>query len=131
MVPVDDKTTRVENEVYRHMNATDEEFAAINAFYKQVLDEDKELCDGAQENLNNGIYISGELHPEKEKVRERSRLLTFSLFHGRRILALTTFARALSTFKVPSGRQSWSTGGRKSSKVVLRSGQQCPSLRER
>lgn len=80
MVPVDDKTTRVENEVYRHMNATDEEFAAINAFYKQVLDEDKELCDGAQENLNNGIYISGELHPEKEKVRERSQLLTFACF---------------------------------------------------
>ncbi|OHW98176.1 rieske 2fe-2s family protein [Colletotrichum incanum] len=59
--------TRIENEVYRSHNATDVEFAAINAFYKQVLEEDRQLCVGAQENLNAGVFISGELHPDKEK----------------------------------------------------------------
>lgn len=59
--------TKVENEVYRHKSATDAEFAAINAFYKQVLDEDKMLCDGAQKNLKAGVFVNGELHPDKEK----------------------------------------------------------------
>lgn len=68
MIPVSATKTRIENEVYRHHNAGDEEFAAINAFYKQVLEEDKQLCIGAQENLSAGVFINGELHPEKEKV---------------------------------------------------------------
>ncbi|KAH0429884.1 rieske 2fe-2s family protein [Colletotrichum camelliae] len=67
MIPVSATKTRIENEVYRHHNAGDEEFAAINAFYKQVLEEDKQLCIGAQENLSAGVFINGELHPEKEK----------------------------------------------------------------
>lgn len=70
MIPVTATTSKIENEVYRHKNATDEEFAAITAFYTQVLEEDKELCEGAQQNLSTGIYTNGELHPEKEKVRD-------------------------------------------------------------
>ena len=54
--------------MYRHKSASDEQFANINAFYHQVLDEDKQLCEGAQRNLSARVYINGELHPEKEKV---------------------------------------------------------------
>lgn len=68
MVPLTATTSKVENEVYRHRDATDEEFENINAFYRQVLDEDKELCVGTQENLNSGVFTNGELHPNKEKV---------------------------------------------------------------
>ncbi|GKT51083.1 uncharacterized protein ColSpa_11264 [Colletotrichum spaethianum] len=62
----------MEYEVYRHNSADDEDFNRINQFYKQVLQEDKDLCNGAQKNLNNNIFINGQLHPEKEKdtVRE-------------------------------------------------------------
>jgi hypothetical protein len=69
MIPVTATTSRIENEVYRNHNASDEEFGNLCEFYKQVLDEDKELCERAQENLNGGVYINGELHPEKENVR--------------------------------------------------------------
>lgn len=68
MIPVTATTSKVENEVYRHKNATDEEFDKINAFYHQVLAEDKDLCDGSQRNVNAGVYVNGEFHPEKEKV---------------------------------------------------------------
>lgn len=68
MIPVSETTSIIENEVYRHKDATDEEFAKINDFYHQVLAEDKELCDGAQRNINGGVYVNGEYHPDKEKV---------------------------------------------------------------
>lgn len=68
MIPLTATTSKVENEVYRHKNATDEEFDKINAFYHQVLAEDKDLCDGSQKNVNAGVYVNGEFHPEKEKV---------------------------------------------------------------
>ncbi|PYH89577.1 ISP domain-containing protein [Aspergillus ellipticus CBS 707.79] len=67
MIPLSATTSKIENEVYRHRDATDEEFDNINAFYRQVLEEDKELCVGAQENLSAGVFINGELHPSKEK----------------------------------------------------------------
>ena len=68
MIPVTATTSKVENEVYRHRDATDEEFDNINAFYRQVLEEDRELCVGAQENLSAGVFTNGELHPNKEQV---------------------------------------------------------------
>lgn len=68
MIPITSTTSKIENEIYRHKNATDEEFAKINDFYHQVLDEDKGLCDGAQQNINGGVYVNGEFHPDKEKV---------------------------------------------------------------
>lgn len=67
MIPVSETTSRIENEVYRHKNATDEKFKALCDFYTQVLEEDKELCEGAQANLSGGVYVTGELHPQKEK----------------------------------------------------------------
>lgn len=68
MVPVSATSSRIENEIYRHRDATDGEFENINAFYRQVLDEDKELCVGTQENLGAKVFTNGELHPDKEKV---------------------------------------------------------------
>lgn len=68
MIPLGPNSTKVENEIYRHQDASDENFADIMAFYKQVLTEDKMLCDGAQKNLNMGVFVNGELHPDKEKV---------------------------------------------------------------
>jgi hypothetical protein len=67
MIPTGPGKTKVENEVYRHKSATDVEFAAINEFYKQVLNEDKMLCEDAQKNLEAGVFVNGELHPDKEK----------------------------------------------------------------
>ncbi|KAH7020700.1 Rieske [2Fe-2S] iron-sulfur domain-containing protein [Microdochium trichocladiopsis] len=67
MLPVTATTSRVENEVFRHKNATDKQFEDINKFYHQVLSEDKDLCDGAQKNMNAGVLVAGELHPEKER----------------------------------------------------------------
>lgn len=68
MIPVDEKHTRIENEVFRHDSAGDEIFKATMEFYAQVLDEDKELCESAQANLEAGVFVSGELHPDKERV---------------------------------------------------------------
>lgn len=69
MVPLSATRSKIENEVYRHKNASDQEFANICEFYKQVLDEDKALCEGSQVNLEAGVFTSGQLHPRKESVR--------------------------------------------------------------
>jgi hypothetical protein len=41
----------------------------MDAFFKQVEKEDKQLCEGAQRNLNAGVYVNGSLHPGNEKVQ--------------------------------------------------------------
>lgn len=69
MFPVTATTSMIEMEVFRHKNAGDDEFKNICAFYNQVLEEDKELCEAAQKNLSAGIFVNGELHPQKERVR--------------------------------------------------------------
>ncbi|CAO2654820.1 Nn.00g115530.m01.CDS01 [Neocucurbitaria sp. VM-36] len=67
MIPRGSDGTLVENEIYRHKNATDANFDDVMSFYRQVLTEDKLLCEGAQKNLNTGVFVNGELHPDKEK----------------------------------------------------------------
>ncbi|KAL4959992.1 aromatic ring-hydroxylating oxygenase subunit alpha [Aspergillus stella-maris] len=67
MLPLTPTTSKIENEVYRHKSATDEEFNNIISFYRQVLDEDRELCEGVQRSLKSGVFLNGELHPDKEK----------------------------------------------------------------
>jgi hypothetical protein len=57
----------MEYEVYRHKDASDESFNDIWNTFKQVLTEDKDLCNAAQKNLNGGIFLNGELHPRVEK----------------------------------------------------------------
>ncbi|ETS85618.1 hypothetical protein PFICI_03643 [Pestalotiopsis fici W106-1] len=66
-IPVSSGKTKMEYDVFRRNDTTDEDFARINDFYKQVLQEDKDLCNGTQKNLEAGIFINGQLHPEKEK----------------------------------------------------------------
>lgn len=56
----------MEYEVYRHKGASDEEFEYIDSFFKRVLAEDKYLCNAAQKNLNAGVFVNGQLHPELE-----------------------------------------------------------------
>ena len=69
MIPLTATTSRIENEVYRHNNAPDKEINNICEFYRQVLEEDKDLCEGAQRNLDTNVFTSGQLHPDKERVR--------------------------------------------------------------
>ena len=56
----------MEYEVYRHKEASNEEFEYIDSFFKRVLAEDKYLCNEVQKNLNAGIFVNGQLHPELE-----------------------------------------------------------------
>ncbi|KAJ5288808.1 hypothetical protein N7478_001838 [Penicillium angulare] len=53
-------------EVYRHKDATDEAFTLISDMYKRIMSEDKYLCIHSQKNLNAGVFVNGELHPEME-----------------------------------------------------------------
>ncbi|KUL82538.1 hypothetical protein ZTR_09183 [Talaromyces verruculosus] len=66
-IPKSASQTLMEYEVYRNKNSSDEEFGHLDSIFKQVLKEDKDLCNAAQENLNAGIYTNGQLHPHNEK----------------------------------------------------------------
>ncbi|ETS75929.1 hypothetical protein PFICI_12873 [Pestalotiopsis fici W106-1] len=65
-VPTSVSTCSMEYEVYRHKDATDDEFEHIDSFFKRVLAEDKYLCDAVQKNLGAGVFVNGELHPDLE-----------------------------------------------------------------
>ncbi|KAE9963091.1 hypothetical protein BLS_009693 [Venturia inaequalis] len=67
MLPLTATTSKIEFEVYRHREATDEQFEKVKLFYSTIMEEDKHLCDASQRNLNSGVYLNGELHPDKEK----------------------------------------------------------------
>lgn len=70
--PTSPTTTTLEYEVYRHKDASDQQFGDMDAFFRQVENEDKQLCEGAQRNLNAGVYVNGELHPANETVSHDS-----------------------------------------------------------
>lgn len=119
MFPVTATKSKIEYEVFRHKNAGDEEFEKINAFYKQVLEEDKQLCEAAQKNLSAGIFISGELHPEKERVS-----LVFLVTNHHE---LTSDTRAQYISKLWLRMQSWHIGRKKNSKMANSFGPPCRS----
>ncbi|KAI1865431.1 uncharacterized protein JN550_008479 [Neoarthrinium moseri] len=54
-------------EVYRNKNSSDEDFQVINDIYKRIMSEDKYLCANAQQNINAGVFVNGELHPRLEQ----------------------------------------------------------------
>lgn len=54
-------------EVYKNKNSSDEDFQVINDIYKRIMSEDKYLCANAQQNINAGIFVNGELHPKMEQ----------------------------------------------------------------
>ncbi|KAL4937861.1 hypothetical protein BDV06DRAFT_215579 [Aspergillus oleicola] len=66
-VPLSPSKTHMQYEVYRHNEASDDAFHKIDSIFKQVLKEDKDLCNAAQRNLNAGVYVNGKLHPQHEK----------------------------------------------------------------
>ncbi|KAJ9609212.1 hypothetical protein H2200_006984 [Cladophialophora chaetospira] len=65
-VPVSATICSMEYEVYRHLDASDEDFEYIDSFFKRVLNEDKHLCNETQKNLNAGVFVNGEMHPQLE-----------------------------------------------------------------
>ncbi|ODM18679.1 hypothetical protein SI65_05296 [Aspergillus cristatus] len=65
--PISPTRSVMRYEVYRHKNASDEAFNLISDMYKRIMSEDKYLCINSQKNLNAGVFINGELHPEMEK----------------------------------------------------------------
>lgn len=117
MIPVTATTSKIEYEVFRHRNATDEAFEKINDFYRQVLEEDKQLCNAAQENLNAGIFVNGELHPEKENVSSHVPSQFFQLTFAIRVQYIS---------RTCSKRMWWTTERKRSSKVDRKSGLQHP-----
>lgn len=54
-------------QVFRNKNATEEDFQTVNQMYKRIMSEDKVLCAAAQRNINNGVFLNGEMHPRMEK----------------------------------------------------------------
>ncbi|KAF6806781.1 naphthalene -dioxygenase subunit alpha [Colletotrichum sojae] len=66
-VPSGPKKSVMKYEVYRNKSSSDEDFNVISDMYKRIMSEDKYLCDNAQRNLNAGVFVNGELHPEMEK----------------------------------------------------------------
>lgn len=65
--PTSSTQATMKYDVYRHKDATEEGFISMDKFFKQVENEDKELCIGAQTNLNTGTYTAGELQPDCEE----------------------------------------------------------------
>ena len=57
----------MEYEVYRHKDASDEEFDKMDQAFKRVLGEDKWLCNMTQKNLEAGVYVNGQMHPQYEE----------------------------------------------------------------
>ncbi|KAL2062474.1 hypothetical protein VTL71DRAFT_6740 [Oculimacula yallundae] len=66
-VPTSALHTSMEYEVYRHKDASDEDFKEIDEMFKRILAEDKWLCNNAQKNLNAGVFINGEMHSRMEQ----------------------------------------------------------------
>ncbi len=68
VVPTSAVTTSMQYEVFRHRKASDAVFKDLDGYFKQVENEDKQLCNGVQRNLNAGVYVNGNLQPFNEKV---------------------------------------------------------------
>jgi phenylpropionate dioxygenase-like ring-hydroxylating dioxygenase large terminal subunit len=66
-VPTSATTCSMRYEVYRKKDSSDEDFEKISSTFKQIMSEDKDLCENTQKNLNSGVFVSGELHPRLEK----------------------------------------------------------------
>ncbi|KAJ4128109.1 hypothetical protein NW768_008393 [Fusarium equiseti] len=66
-VPTSASHCSMEYEVYRHKDASDEDFKTIDEMFKRILAEDKWLCNNAQKNLNAGVFVNGEMHPKLEQ----------------------------------------------------------------
>ncbi|EJT73576.1 choline monooxygenase [Gaeumannomyces tritici R3-111a-1] len=66
-VPFAPNKSQMRYEVYRNKNSSDEDFKTISEMYKRIMSEDKYLCANAQRNIDAGVFVNGELHPDLEK----------------------------------------------------------------
>ncbi|KAL8393946.1 hypothetical protein RB595_003636 [Gaeumannomyces hyphopodioides] len=66
-VPFGPNKSQMRYEVYRNKNSSDEDFKTISDMYKRIMSEDKYLCANAQRNIDAGVFVNGELHPDLEK----------------------------------------------------------------
>lgn len=66
-MPISPTKSTIYYEVYRNRHSSEEDFQLINTMYKRIMTEDKTLCNLAQQNLNAGVFVNGELHPKMEK----------------------------------------------------------------
>ena len=66
-VPNGPTSSTMHYQVFRNKNSADEQFDFVNQIYKRIMTEDKDLCAGAQKNLNAGVFVNGEMHPKMEK----------------------------------------------------------------
>lgn len=67
LVPTSATSCSMRYEVYRKRDSSDEDFEKITSIFKQIMSEDKDLCENAQKNLTSGVFVSAELHPRFEK----------------------------------------------------------------
>lgn len=65
-VPTSANHSAMHYQIFRNKNSSDEDFHLIADMYARVVSEDKDLCIGAQRNLEAGVFVSGELHPRLE-----------------------------------------------------------------
>ena len=73
-MPLSASQTKLEYEVYRHKDCSDDMWTRIQDLFRTVQFEDKDLSEAAQKNLNAGVFNSGQLHPRVEQVS----ILSFS-----------------------------------------------------
>lgn len=66
-VPLGPSKSQMRYEVYRNKNSSDADFKTISDMYKRIMSEDKYLCANAQKNIDAGVFVNGELHPDLEK----------------------------------------------------------------
>jgi len=68
-IPTGPTTVRQEYDVYKlHTpHATPEAHDRMLKFYRQVTEEDIELCNAVQRNVQRGVYTAGPLHPFHEE----------------------------------------------------------------
>lgn len=64
--PISPSKSVMRYEVYRNKYSSDEQFTVISDMYKRIMSEDKYLCINTQKNLNAGVFVNGQLHPEME-----------------------------------------------------------------
>ncbi|KAF5234951.1 hypothetical protein FAUST_7382 [Fusarium austroamericanum] len=65
-VPTSATHSSMHYQIFRNIKSSDEDFHLAADMYRRVVAEDKDLCIGAQRNLEAGVFISGELHPRLE-----------------------------------------------------------------
>jgi hypothetical protein len=65
-VPTSATHSSMHYQIFRNRNSSSEDFHLVADMYARVVSEDKDLCIGAQRNLEAGVFISGELHPRLE-----------------------------------------------------------------